>query len=152
MDQNTEAIAKIRRHHAALLEGLREPSEVLLAEVSRGRKGEEATREMAEFLAQEILPHAEAEEATIYKRGLEVVELRPLLKAMIAEHGRLRRLAGDLKEETDPARAAAIGYTITELFSIHADKENDLLLPRLAEEPDVSVHDLLGDMHERLEG
>ncbi len=152
MDENAQAIERIRRHHAVLLEGLREPSEALLADVAAGRAGEEARREMAAFLADEIVPHAEAEEATIYRRGLSVAELVPLLRAMIAEHGRLRQLAGDLEAESDPARAAAIGYAITELFSVHADKENDLLLPRLAEEPDVSVHDLLGDMHQRLEG
>ncbi len=152
MDQNAAAIEKIRRHHAALLLGLREPSQALLAAGGSGKEGREAQRELEDHLAQEILPHAEAEEATIYRRGREVPELVSLLQAMIAEHVRLGQLAGALKEEADPVRAAAIGYAITEFFSLHADKENDILLPRLAREPGVSVPDLLGDMHELLEG
>lgn len=152
MDQNMQAIEKIRRHHAALAEGLREPSEQILAAVAAGRPWDEARRDMGAFLQDEILPHAEAEEATIYKRGLSVPELVPLVRAMIEEHGRLRQFALDLKAEPEPVRVAAIAHTITQLFVIHAGKENDLLLPRLSEEPDVSVHDLLGDMHQRLEG
>jgi hypothetical protein len=151
MDGNGQAIQKIRAHHAALLGGLRERSEGMLRAAAGGGAADGPRADMLGYLREEILPHAEAEEATIYRRGHNLPELALLLDGMIAEHAGLRKLTGDF-EAAPSARAAAIGLAITELFALHADKENDLLLPRLAQEPGVSVHDLLGDMHDLLEG
>ncbi len=152
MDQNERAIAKIRTHHAALLQGLRERCEGLLGAAAAGGATQEPQGELLMYLNGEIVPHAEAEEATIYKRGLEVPELVLLIQAMVAEHERLRSLTGALRAARPAVSAAALGLAITELFAVHADKENDLLLPRLAREPGVSLHELLGDMHAKLEG
>lgn len=152
MDQNSQAVAKIKAHHATLLHGLRERCETLLGTAVQGRDVKAAQAEMLSYLRDEIVPHAEAEEATIYQRGLELPELVPLIRAMVAEHERLRSLTASLGAAKPAVSAAALGLAITEMFAVHADKENDLLLPRLASEPGVSVHQLLGDMHARLEG
>ncbi len=150
MDANDRAVQAIRAHHAALLEGLRQRSDALFAVSAGGTLA--ARSDLLAYLSDEILPHAEAEETTIYRRGHDLDDLRLLLDAMLAEHARLRALAGELANEQRDARAAAVACAITELFALHADKENDLLLPRLAREPGIRVHDLLGEMHELLEG
>ena len=151
MDENSQAVERIRAHHAALLGGLRSRSEALLA-AAAGDAAHEPRTDMLLYMKEEIVPHAEAEEETIYRRGLELRDLVPLLQAMIAEHARLRSLTAELEAALAPVRAASLGFAITELFALHADKENDLLLPRLAGEPGVKVHDLLGEMHAKLEG
>lgn len=152
MDANEQAIQMIRAHHAALLEGLRQRLEAMLAAAAAGARIEAARSDMLGYLADEILPHAKAEEETIYLRGRDVPDLRLLLDAMIAEHKHLHALTHELSTTLPPVRASALGQAITDLFAVHADKENDLLLPRLAQEPGVLVHDLLGDMHAQLEG
>jgi len=152
VDQNSQAVEKIRAHHAALLRGLRDRSEALLDAAATGVPVYASQTDLLLYLREEIVPHAAAEEETIYRRGLALRDLVALLHAMMAEHERLRSLTADLEAAAAPVRAASIGLAITELFALHADKENDLLLPRLASEPDVRMHELLGDMHERLEG
>lgn len=152
IETNDQAVQAIRRHHAALLAGLRKCSEDLLDASADGDSVDQARSAMLDYLADEILPHAEAEETTLYQRGHAIADLTLLLDAMVAEHGRLRALTSDLETQKSPRRAAAIGFTIKELFALHADKENDLLVPRLAREPGVRVQDLLGEMHHLLEG
>jgi hypothetical protein len=152
MDQNEQAVAKIKAHHAALRRELRERCDALLAAAAQGREAREAQTDLLSYLKEEIVPHAEAEEATIYRRGLSLPELVPLIHAMIAEHERLRALTASLETAQPPVSAAALGLAITEMFAVHADKETGRLLARLVGEGGVSVHQLLGDMHARLEG
>ncbi len=152
MDQNQQAVEKIRSHHAALLRGLRSRSEALLEAAAEGHSAKAPAADMLLYLREEIVPHAAAEEETLYKRGLALEDLAALLRAMIAEHVRLRSLTADLEAAAAPLRQAAIAMAITEIFDLHAGKENDILLPRLAREPGVRVKGLLGEMHRLLEG
>jgi hypothetical protein len=115
-------------------------------------EGSNAQTDLLLYLREEIVPHAAAEEETLYKRGLALEDLAALLRAMIAEHVRLRSLTADLEAAAAPLRQAAIAMAITEIFDLHAGKENDILLPRLAREPGVRVKGLLGEMHRLLEG
>lgn len=152
MDANDQAVQAIRRHHAALLGGLRQNYAAMLAAATGGARIDESRGDMLRYLADEILPHAEAEEATLYKRGHSLPELHLLIDAMIAEHEHLRALSGELGGQLPVVSQVALGFAITDLFAVHADKENDFLLPRLVQEPGISVHELLGDMRGLLEG
>lgn len=149
---NDEAAGKIRRHHAALAAGLFERANLLVAAARTGGSPDGPRDDFVAYLREEIVPHAAAEETTLYRRGAEIPELRPLLRAMILEHERLRALADALAAARESVELAAAGRAIAELFALHADKENDLLLPRLLEDPDVSIAELLHDMHRELEG
>lgn len=149
---NESALRAIRTHHATLQEGLAQRAEALLATATAGFRVEEARFALLRYLDDEILPHAQAEETTLYRRGEEIPDLKLLLMAMMGEHEHLHALTRALGEPLPPVRAAALGQAIVDLFTLHAAKENDLLLPRLVEEPGVSIRDLLGEMHRELEG
>ena len=71
---------------------------------------------------------------------------------MLAEHRDLLALIGAIRQATSPVRAAANAQALRSLFSSHLVKENEQILPLLAESVEVSLAELLGDMHELLGG
>ena len=92
-----------------------------------GRREPGAVAAFALYVRQEILPHARAEEETLYRALGEHSELARFLRW---EHEELLRRLQALPEEGDPAtplRAAAWAA----LFESHAVKEEALLLPAL---------------------
>lgn len=100
----------------------------------------------------ELVPHALAEEKTLYPAAAAKVEGRLLVEGMLAEHVLIKRLVGDLAGASDGVGAAAAATALLEVFESHLAKENDLVLPLLAADPDVSVAGLLIGMHEVLGG
>lgn len=69
---------------------------------------------------------------------------------MLAEHDVIRGLLKELEEGGDAVRDAATAVSLRVLFEAHLAKENELVLPLLMAASDVSVADLLGEMHELL--
>jgi len=56
-------------------------------------------------------------------------------------------LVAELDRADGVARAAATARALAAVFDSHAGKENDLVLPLLAADPDVSLAALLDEMH-----
>lgn len=79
------------------------------------------------FLADEVLPHARAEERTLYRAARRDADAGPLVQALIGEHRLLATMAGRLGEPARPADTAAISA----LIASHVAKEDSLLLPAL---------------------
>jgi uncharacterized protein (DUF2249 family) len=77
---------------------------------------------------------------------------RLLVDAMIVEHRDLIGLVEALGNATGPVRAAAQAQALLSLFESHLVKENEQILPLLAESGDVSLAEILGGMHELLGG
>jgi hypothetical protein len=94
------------------------------------------------------VPHAQAEERTLYPAAGDFVQARLLVDAMLAEHGVITGLVEDLAGATDGVRAAATASALRTLFDSHLSKENDQLLPLLAQAPDVDLAGLLDGMHD----
>ncbi|MFU8841184.1 MAG: DUF2249 domain-containing protein, partial [Nitriliruptoraceae bacterium] len=94
----------------------------------------------------ELLPHAEAEEAVLYRAALGVSALEPLVRAMSHEHALLGELVTRLATADDAPAALVHSGATTTLFEAHVAKENDLLLPAMVAAPDVSVAQLLAEM------
>ncbi|MDQ2638918.1 MAG: DUF2249 domain-containing protein, partial [Actinomycetota bacterium] len=103
-----------------------------------------------QFLTGELLPHAEAEEARLYPAAANTERARPLIESMIAVHRVLAGLVDRIRTEKSPVRAAAAGDALRVLFEAHLVDENDRILPIVAADPDVSLADALGGMHELL--
>jgi uncharacterized protein (DUF2249 family) len=143
------AVETIRRHHAELAAGLSVRVEALLLAVDRGDHAriEPMRADVTAFCRVELLPHAEAEETTLYRRAAELPELRALVAVMGSEHVALRLLVDELAAAATPARAAAAARAIEALLQPHLAAENEILVPRLAAEPEVSLADLLERMH-----
>jgi iron-sulfur cluster repair protein YtfE (RIC family) len=146
---DAESAGAIREHHAELQAALRECVVALQDAVRDGHSHERLQRATLAFLDTELLPHAAAEERSIYPAGDRGVTAM-LVHAMLDEHRNLIARVAGLRKSTDAIEAVGIASAILALFESHLSKENDLLLPALMADPSVSLGALLGGMHEIL--
>jgi uncharacterized protein YeaO (DUF488 family) len=143
----TEAYEAMRTHHRVLGEQLAERAEVVSGAVAAGRPYEAAVGRFIAYLAGEVLPHAAAEEETIYPLAAAHAELAGMVGEMTAEHITLSAAGSRLAVLTDGSAAAGQARQIAELFAAHAAKENDVLLPALFADESANLTVLLGKLH-----
>ena len=146
---DAESAGAIREHHVELQDALLERVVALQDAVRDGHSHERLQRATLAFLDTELLPHAAAEERSIYPAGDRGVTAM-LVHAMLDEHRNLIARVAGLRKSTDAIEAVGIASAILALFESHLSKENDLLLPALMADPSVSLGELLGGMHEIL--
>lgn len=145
-----EALQAMIGHHAALAEGLARRVEKLRPSTQRSEQGE-ALASLVAFVAEEILPHARAEEETIYKTAAAKEGLGELIRGMLGEHRSLEGLAERLAGAGEAEEALAAAEELNSFFSSHVAKENGQILSALADDPAADLAGLLGQMHARLE-
>ncbi len=152
--KDAAAVEAVEAHHAQLAGELAGRVAMLVAAADRDpAEAEEVRTGLVAFCDRDLLPHAVAEESTLYAAARDLPEARLLIDGMLAEHRRLAALVDALRGTGSAVRAAAAdGRALQVLFEEHLDKENDLVLPLLAGAPDISLADLLGGMHELLGG
>ena len=143
----TEPTRQIFHHHAVLRRGLERRAGTLCEAVESGVPFERQMRILQEYITGEILPHAEAEERTLYQTAVTQARGSELVRALTAEHHALAYLAGRLQPGADGREAATAAERIATLFAGHVAKENDLLLPALTGSG-ADLAALLTDMHE----
>jgi iron-sulfur cluster repair protein YtfE (RIC family) len=105
------------------------------------------TAELVAYLAQEVLPHAVAEERTIYQAAATKADLAQTVAGMVDEHRQLGSLTERLATAGDGVAAVAAATAIGTLFAGHVVKENELLLPALAADTEADLAGLLVEMH-----
>jgi uncharacterized protein (DUF2249 family)/iron-sulfur cluster repair protein YtfE (RIC family) len=151
---DAEAVEAVKNHHAQLSGALAVQVEALLDAASRGdlRVAGAASDALVNWCQAELIPHAVAEEETMYPKAREDPRARLLVDAMIAEHRDLIDLVEAIGKATAPVRAAANAQALQSLFESHLVKENEQILPLLAESSEVSLAELLGGMHALLGG
>lgn len=145
---NAEVMGTIRAHHAELATQLRERT---LALVNAVRQGDDSVARVRlhDWYRTELIPHALAEERTLYSAAAGIESSRLLVEGMLAEHQALIGLIAELALAEEPFAAALSAASAQALFTVHLGKENDLLLPALdAAGADLAA--LLGGMHEIL--
>jgi len=108
--------------------------------------------ELLAWCRHELLPHATAEEKVLYPAAHAKAEGRLLVDGMLGEHKVITELVDALEQTTDVVRAAATATGLRVAFDNHLTKENELLVPLLVSDPDVSVAGLLEGMHELIGG
>jgi iron-sulfur cluster repair protein YtfE (RIC family) len=108
----------------------------------------EARRALLGFLHDELLPHAAAEERTLYPAAARDPSMAPLVQAMTDEHKALAGRVSRLDTVTDPTVLAA---EIRALFEVHVHKEDHYLLPALSR-AEIDLVALLHDTHHLLAG
>ena len=143
----TEQTRQILHHHAVLRRGLEHRTGTLCEVVDSGLPFERPLTALRDYIAGEILPHASAEERTLYRAAATQARGSELVGALIAEHQELTYLAGRLQPGADGHDAASTAEGIATLFAGHVAKENDLLLPALASSG-ADLAALLAEMHE----
>jgi uncharacterized protein (DUF2249 family) len=145
---DSAAVDTITQHHAELVGTVIAHSSALLDASSAGsiEGASTARRDLVLFCRGEVLPHAIAEEDTLYALARTLPETRLLVDAMIAEHRVLADLIDDLASATTPLGASAAAHALRVLFELHADKENEYILPALAQSSSVSLTEGLAQM------
>ena len=109
---------------------------------------EPAAAALVAYLAEQVLPHAMAEEHTIYRVAgarADRADLVDTVHEMTAEHRVLTSATESLANAATAPAALEQAKQIGTLFTVHVNKENDLLLPILLEDDGVGV-DVLNDL------
>ena len=118
----TEAYEAMRTHHRILGEQLGQRVSAVTAAAAAGQPHEAAVAGLIAYLAGEILPHAAAEEATIYPAAAGLDGLAGTVSEMTAEHKILSDAAGRLAEPAAAADAVRRAEEIARLFAAHVAK------------------------------
>ena len=150
-EQDAAAVEAVKRHHAEMAGTLG----MLAGRVAAARDAESAFAardELARWAEGDLVPHALAEEKAMYPLAHEDTRARLLVDAMLAEHVLILGLVERLKTARTPVEAAAEARALSVVFESHLAKENDQILPLLAEAPGVSLAGALEGMHELLGG
>jgi iron-sulfur cluster repair protein YtfE (RIC family) len=144
------AAEAVVRHHAQLAETLATHTAQLLDAAERGdaQRIREVREDLVKWLHADLLPHAHAEESTLYREAAARPEGALLVDGMVNEHHAITALIQELENATAPVRVAAAARALDAMFVSHLGKENDLVVPLLVQAPDVSVAALLEGMHE----
>ncbi|OBB42764.1 DUF2249 domain-containing protein [Mycobacterium sp. 852002-51961_SCH5331710] len=149
---DAEAAETVKNHHAELAGHLRALTDAMLSAAERGADFEAARAAATEFLTGELLPHAAAEEARLYPAAARTERARPLIESMIAVHRVIGGLIDRIRTEKSPVRAAAAAQALQVVFDAHLIDENDRILPIVAADPECSLAEAVGGMHELLGG
>lgn len=151
-EADARAAEAVAAHHAQLVGALALRTEAVAAALRSGGDVLAARDELLAWVRQELLPHAVAEESTLYAAAAARPEGRLLVEALLAEHGVITGLVDDLATGTDAVALAVTAGALREAFSMHRSKEEDQVIPLLLAAPDVSVADLLDGMHSLIGG
>ena len=152
-EADARAAEAVEHHHAELAGALAFKVESLAALARAGRPLDEEVRsDLVNWCRTELVPHALAEESTLYRAATQLPEGRLLIEAMLAEHQVILGLVESLERAADTVTAAVTAGALRAVFETHLAKENEQILPLLAGSPDVSVAELLGSMHELVGG
>jgi hypothetical protein len=147
IQQDMEAAAAIRAHHDELRDTLRVRVGDLRDAVRAGRSHVLSERAVIGYLEDDLLPHAAAEETALYPAG-DTGLTALLVRAMREEHKGIVANVGRLRGTADGLEAVATASAILALFEAHLWKENELLIPALVADPNVSLGELLSGLHE----
>lgn len=151
--KDAAAVEAVEAHHAQLAGELAGRVAMLTAAADRDpAEADEVRTGLIAFCERDLLPHALAEEGTLYAAARDLPEARLLLDGMLAEHRRLTALVDAVRNPDSAVRAAADARALQVLFEEHLEKENTLVLPLLAGAKDISLAGLLDGMHELLGG
>ncbi|XRQ12098.1 DUF2249 domain-containing protein [Actinomadura welshii] len=144
-----DTVQAILDHHGRLGRTMADHAVTIARAADQLAAPHERRDRLVAFCVGEVVPHAEAEEATLYRAAEDLPETRALLRAMIREHALLKERVSELEAARTPGETVAAASALNALFQSHLDKENDLLLPALVD-AGIDLGALLAGMHEIL--
>lgn len=151
-EKDAQAVEAVMAHHAELAGSLARHIERLLNTAISGDEHavKKATHNLLAWCENELIPHALAEEASIYPKAHEDPSATLLVDAMIEEHREIVGLVEAVRMSSTPVLVATKAKALGVLFDSHLAKENEQILPLLAASRDVSLAEILDGMHELL--
>lgn len=147
-DAESAALDALTQQHAELVGTVVAHATALLDASAAGslEGASSARRDLVLFCRGELLPHAIAEEDTIYALARQLPETGPLIDSMISDHRAMAELIDDLAGATTPLGASAAGHALRVLVELHIEKEREFVLPSLAQSDQVSLAEGLSEM------
>lgn len=145
---DAEAAGAVLRHHTAMVDEARALTDAVIDAVDTDGDVIAARTAASAYFRDEVLPHALAEEETLYRAAARQDRARLLIEAMEGEHRVIGDLIDRLATANAPGEAAAAAGALSEIFEAHVVKENEIVLPLLASAPDISLAALVGGLHE----
>ncbi|MGH9303007.1 MAG: DUF2249 domain-containing protein [Acidimicrobiales bacterium] len=142
-----DAFEAMLEHHAHLEDQVARRVATVRAAVDHKAPHEAALAELVAYVASDVLPHAIAEEQTIYKAAAATRELAPAISKMVGEHRELASLLEALAKSETGSEAAKTAGRIGSLFSSHVAEENEIVLPALRADENTHLGGLLSEMH-----
>lgn len=142
-------VQAIRDHHRKLGRTMEDHALTIGRAVDQLSSPSTRQATMVAFCREEVLPHALAEEKTLYATGEKLDGASLLVRAMTGEHTELRELVDALERARTPGEIAGSAAALNAMFQSHLVKENDVLLPALVD-AGVDLAALLDGMHEIL--
>jgi uncharacterized protein (DUF2249 family)/iron-sulfur cluster repair protein YtfE (RIC family) len=138
----------MEQHHTRLAADL---AALVRAAVSSAADGDPARctksrQRLVEWARRELVPHALAEEGTIYPAAQQRPEARLLVDGMLDEHRWIVDLVDEVETEPGTVGSVAAARALLAMFEAHLVKENELLIPLLSSAPEVSLADLLAEL------
>ncbi len=143
-----EAFNAIVAHHAILVGEVTRLTKLM---VDNGEPEELAKADLIHYLGSEVVPHAIAEELSIYEAATRDLGLTELIEQMTQEHKTLVDELAQLKSSSTEAEAKEHANRFLSLFSDHVARENELILPGLRDSASVDLAETLGEMHKLFE-
>jgi hypothetical protein len=141
-----DALMTMRACHSRLVDEVQARVAALRKTVATDGSYSAQAAELASFLFDEVLPHAAAEELTVYRSASSRSALAPALKEMAEEHRRLASLAQALAGASDGPGALLAAEQVSALLEGHLDREDGQLLARLYDEGRVDLPQLVIDV------
>ena len=142
----TEQFRQIVHRHAVLRRGVERRAGTLCEAAEEGIPFQRQMAVLRGYLEGKVLPHAEAEERTLYQAAAAQASSSELVRELTGEHHALAYLAGRLRPGADGAEVAKVSEWIATLFAGHVAKVNARLLPALTRSG-ADLAALLADMH-----
>ncbi|TDC69576.1 DUF2249 domain-containing protein [Actinomadura sp. GC306] len=146
-----ETVRAILDHHGRLARTMADHVVTISRAADQLAAPHERRERLVAFCVEEVVPHAEAEEQTLYRAAEELPETRALLRAMLREHTVLKDRVAELRAARTPGETVAAASALNALFESHLYKENELLIPALVD-AGVDLGALLAGMHDILGG
>lgn len=146
-ERDEAAASAIRRHHEHLVAELAGLVAALPRSGAQGSGADSAKARLVTWARTVLAPHAAGEETTFYRAAAQTEAGRLLIAGMEAEHGVILGIVDAIESSDEPAATAAWAEALQRVFSSHAAKENDLVLPLLVAEQDTNLAELLEHMH-----
>lgn len=149
MTAQDATLATIRAHHDRLGRTMSDHALTIGRSIDRLTSPAPRRDVLVAFCTEEVLPHAMAEEKTLYRVAGDLPRIRLLVQAMQGEHLTLRELTGDLAAAGTQGEIIGLAAALNAVFQSHLVKENEILLPALID-AGVDLAALLDGMHEVL--
>ncbi len=146
-----EAYQAMLAHHASLIEEVNFRVQVIRNKVANQEPEGSSVSDLVNYMNSDVVPHAIAEEHTIYLAASDKLGLSKMIGQMVSEHQELIGEISALREALTPSEAVERSEQLALLFSEHVKKENDLILPQLFDSRNVDLTLVLGEMHELFE-